>query len=56
LSSLNFSQKINETHSGYYPERVLYPECILFVFWEKLWLNNFVSRSTDLYKLSKRKK
>ena len=36
---------MNERHSGYY-----YPECVLFVFWEKLWLNNFVSRSTDLYK------
>ena len=26
-----------------------YPECVSFVFWEKLRLNNFVSRLTDLY-------
>ena len=46
----NFIQKFNvikfqlliETHLGYYPE------CVLLVFWKKLWLNNFVSRLTDL--------
>ena len=27
----------------------LYPECNLFVFWERLQLDNFVSRSTDIY-------
>ena len=32
---------MNETH---------YPECVSFVFWEKLQLDNFVSRLTDLYK------
>jgi hypothetical protein len=26
-----------------------YPECISLIFWMKLWLNNFVSRLTDLY-------
>ena len=26
----------------------IYPECILFVFWEKLRLHNFVLRLTDL--------
>ena len=26
-----------------------YPECVLFVFWEKLQLDNFVARSTDLH-------
>ena len=39
----NISQKMNETHSGYFLE------CLSFVFWEKLRLNNFVSRFTDLY-------
>ena len=35
--------KIVKTHSGYYPE------CVSFVFWEKLRLDNFVSILTDLY-------
>ena len=39
---VDFSQKTNETQSGQYPE------CVLFVFWEKLRLDNFVSRLTDL--------
>ena len=39
LTSRNFSQKTNETHSGYYPE---------FIFWEKLRLGNFVLKSTDI--------
>ena len=42
LTSCNFSQKTNETHSGYYPESVS------FVFWEEFQLDNFVLKSTDL--------
>ena len=42
LPSCNFSQKTNETHSGYYPEYVS------LVFWEKLRLANFVLRLIDL--------
>ena len=30
----------DETHSDL--------ECVSFAFWKKLWLDNFVSRSTDL--------
>ena len=42
LSGLNFSQKTNKTHSGQYHQ--------LLVFWEKLRLNSFDLRLTDLYK------
>ena len=34
---------MNKTHSGYYIE------CVSFIFWEKLLLDNFDSGSTDLY-------
>ena len=40
--ALTSPKKMNETHSG------CYPECFSFIFWEKLLLDNFVSRSTDL--------
>jgi hypothetical protein len=43
LSSHNFSQKTN----GWYPE------CVLFVFWEKLRLDNIVSQLTDLYNFTR---
>ena len=39
---------MNETHLGY-SHLGYFHECVLFIFWEKLLLYNFVSGSTDLY-------